>query len=575
MVGSGGDVRGARRLAATAAPWTLPLCALITVVLGLWGWLDYGYRFDNALYRGIALFAVNNEIYRDPPGLTDPRFMIGRWTGLMAVFGAALFALGALLRQHAVVALAQLVRRRVAIVGASEVTQKAFESAGAAGVHSVWIGAPSLDAHRLNAIALPWPSEDHDRAVQNYVADARQILVAEDDPARSLVLAKAARAAAPRALITVVLNDASLAEDAAAMINEPLTRVISAATVSARALHVSHPPFLLAREASHARIHAVIVGFGQSGQAIARDLMVNCRTTYLRLPRITVIDPAARALEGALRVRAPELDLCAEIVFIEGHIGTQGVAPGPDVLLGAMASGGPVTAAYVCRSIDADSLGSAAALQSLLRLSDLGEPPIFTRLRDAHTLTQSGNGGRGLDALIPFGDIGALVAATEFLNRAPDAAARAFSDAYRSTLPEAQRNDPSNRSARPWDELDETFRQATRDAVAHIPAKLASAGVDPAIWRGAAGPPRLSPEVRLFNDEASREALAALEHERWNAQRRLDGWRWADLPRKDERRRLHPSLVPYDRLADDVKAYDRALVEETQAVCWASRGVDA
>ena len=408
--------------------------------------------------------------------------------------------------------------------------------------------------------------------MQNYVADARQILVAEDDPARSLVLAKAARAAAPRAQITVVLNDASLAEDAAAMINEPLTRVISAATVSARALHVSHPPFLLAREASHTRIHAVIVGFGQSGQAIARDLMVNCRTTYLGLPRITVIDPAARALEGALRVRAPELDLCAEIVFIEGHIGTQGVSPGPDVLLGAMASGGPVTAAYVCRSADADSLGSAAALQSLLRLSDLGEPPIFTRLRDVHTLTRSGNGGRGLDALIPFGDIAALVAATEFLNRAPDAAARAFSEAYRATLPEARRNDPANRSARPWDELDETFRQATRDAVAHIPAKLASAGVDPAIWRGAAGPPRLSPEVRLFNDEASREALAALEHERWNAQRRLDGWRWADLPGKDERRRLHPSLVPYDRLADDVKAYDRALVEETQAVCWAARG---
>ena len=81
-------------------------------MLGLWGWLDYGYRFDNALYRAIALFAVNNEIYRDPPGLTDPRFLIGRWTGLMAVFGAALFALGALLRQHAVVALAQLVRRR-------------------------------------------------------------------------------------------------------------------------------------------------------------------------------------------------------------------------------------------------------------------------------------------------------------------------------------------------------------------------------------------------------------------------------------------------------------------------------
>jgi hypothetical protein len=105
-------VTRAGRLISAAAPWTLPICALITVILGLWGWLDHGYRFDNALYRAVALFAVNNEIYRDPPGLTDPRFMIGRWTGLLSVFGAALFALAALLRQQAVVALAQLVRHR-------------------------------------------------------------------------------------------------------------------------------------------------------------------------------------------------------------------------------------------------------------------------------------------------------------------------------------------------------------------------------------------------------------------------------------------------------------------------------
>ncbi|MBU1378878.1 MAG: hypothetical protein KKE02_05245 [Alphaproteobacteria bacterium] len=566
-------MRRARRLASAAAPWTLPAFAVTTVLLGLWGWLDYGYRFDNALYRAVALFSINNEIYRQAPGSADLRFLIGRWTGLLSVFGAALFALAALLREQAVVALARLVRRRVVIIGAGDIALKAFERARVGGLSSVWIGAPSLDAHRLSAFALPWPAEDLERTVQAGVADAEQILVAQDDPASSLVLAKVVRAAAPRARITVVLNDASLAEDAAAMINEPNTRVISAATVAARALHLSHPPFLRAREVGHARIHALIVGFGQAGQAIARDLIVNGRTTYLAIPRITVIDPGARALEGAIRVRAPELDHCAEMVFIEGRVGTRGVEPGVDLLVRTIAAGGPVTAVYVCRSADADNLGAAGILQSLLRISDLGEPAIFTRLRDAHTLTQSRSGGRGLDALIPFGDIGAIVAASEFLSEAPDAAARAFSEAYRSMLPEARRNDPANRSGRPWDELDETFRQATRDAVAHIPAKLASAGIDPALWRGRAGPPRIPRELQLFRTAAEREALAALEHERWNVQRRLDGWRWADVPAKDELRRLHPALVPYDQLSDEVKGYDRALVDETQAICWAARDI--
>ncbi|MEW5683434.1 MAG: RyR domain-containing protein [Pseudomonadota bacterium] len=556
-----------RRLASAVTPWVLPCCAIATITLGFWGWLDHGHRIDDALYRAIALFAVNNEAYRFPPGSTDLRFLVGRWTGLLSVFGAALFALAALLQRHAVVALAQVMRRRVAVVGSGPIALKAFERARASGRGAVWIGAPALESHRLNAFALPWPAEDAETSIETYVADAEQVLVAHEDPAGSLLLAKQVRSVAPRALITVMLDDASLAEASAAMINEPRTRVITPATVSARALHVAHPPFLLADEAGHGRIHALIVGFGQSGQAIARDLIVNCRTTRLAPPRITVVDPAARALEGALRVRAPELDRCAEMIFIEGRISTQAVEPEPDALISAITAGGAVTAAYVCRSADADSLSTAAALQSLLRLSGLGDPPIFTRLRDAHTLTRSSNGRHGLNALISFGDLSAIVAASEFLRREPDDAARAFSEAYRSTLSEDQRNDPNNRSGRPWDELDETFRQATRDAVAHIPAKLASARIDPALWRGVARPPRLPPGTKLFDTKAEWEALAALEHERWNAQRRLDGWRWADLTTRDEARRLHPALAPYEDLPETTKAYDRALVEEVQAIC--------
>jgi hypothetical protein len=144
-----------------------------------------------------------------------------------------------------------------------------------------------------------------------------------------------------------------------------------------------------------------------------------------------------------------------------------------------------------------------------------------------------------------------------------------FSDAYRATLPKAAREDLANHSARPWDELDETFRQATRDAVAHIPAKMASAGVDPALWLGISGPPPLPTDVALFDGAGALEAMAELEHERWSAQRRMDGWRFAAVAGKDEARRLHPSLRPYANLDDATKEYDRVMVRETQAICWA------
>ena len=100
--------------------------------------------------------------------------------------------------------------------------------------------------------------------------------------------------------------------------------------------------------------------------------------------------------------------------------------------------------------------------------------------------------------------------------------------------------------------------------MAHIAAKLASADIDPARWRGVAGLPKLAPGERLFADATQLEALAWLEHERWNTQRRMDGWRWTDRPSRDQARRLHPSLVAYEALTDEVKEYDRVMVRQTQ-----------
>jgi hypothetical protein len=208
-------------------------------------------------------------------------------------------------------------------------------------------------------------------------------------------------------------------------------------------------------------------------------------------------------------------------------------------------------------------------LQIMFRSTAHPDPRIFVRLRDLKSLT-GGGGDRGLNALTAFGDSASIIRASEFLSDEPDHAARAFSAAYRKLLPAEVREDPKVRSARPWDELDETFRQATRDAVAHIPAKMQSAGVDPGLWRGLQGAPGLPRSVRLVASKEDHERLARLEHERWNAQRRMEGWQFTRGP-KDNLRALHPNLRPYDDLAEADKDYDRALVLETESICWSAQ----
>ena len=550
--------------------WTIPVFAAATIVLGTWGWLSYGRRLDEALYRSIALFSIANQVYRDGPGNADWRFLVGRWTGLFAEFGAALLAVGALLHQRGVFVLAQLLRRHVVVIGGGDLALNAFEAGQRAHRRVLWVGAPHLSAGSFGALAIPRPPDAHIEAFAAYTAAADHVLVVQDDDADAIVLARRARAAAPRARITVLLRDASLAEAAASMINEARTRVMSPAVLAARALHLQHPPFVIAKDLGHRRIHALIVGFGQSGQAIAHDIIVNCRTADLELPNITVIDPAAGALEGVMRARAPELDACARFTFIQGAIGTDGVEPAVSALLRQIDDGGPITAAYVCRRQDTEGLGAAAVLQSVFRATAHPNPRIFLRLRDVQSLADGSGDKRGLNALTPFGDSFSIVRASEFLSDEPDQAARAFSAAYRSLLPPEVRDNPKVRSARPWDELDETFRQATRDAVAHIPAKMQSARLDPALWLGLDGTPELPRTVRLVASAEDHERLARLEHERWNAQRRMEGWQ---LTRgvKDEARALHPNLRPYEDLSEADKDYDRALVLETESICWSAR----
>jgi hypothetical protein len=57
------------------------------------------------------------------------------------------------------------------------------------------------------------------------------------------------------------------------------------------------------------------------------------------------------------------------------------------------------------------------------------------------------------------------------------------------------------------------------------------------------------------------ERLARNAHEVWAAERLAAGWRFG--PRRDDIRKEHPSLVPYDDLSEDEKQYDREVSMQT------------
>jgi RyR domain len=57
------------------------------------------------------------------------------------------------------------------------------------------------------------------------------------------------------------------------------------------------------------------------------------------------------------------------------------------------------------------------------------------------------------------------------------------------------------------------------------------------------------------------ERLAENAHDTWARQRINDGWKLG--PQRDDDKKEHPSLVPYDELPEEEKEYDRSTAMET------------
>jgi len=53
------------------------------------------------------------------------------------------------------------------------------------------------------------------------------------------------------------------------------------------------------------------------------------------------------------------------------------------------------------------------------------------------------------------------------------------------------------------------------------------------------------------------ERLAENTHEVWAQQRIKDGWTWG--PKRDDEAKKHPGLVPYVKLSESEKDYDRVV----------------
>jgi hypothetical protein len=297
---------------------------------------------------------------------------------------------------------------------------------------------------------------------------------------------------------------------------------------------------LLARHPLHAgmdpgfgqRPHLLIAGDAPPAQALA--------VQALRLahyggegPALPLASRAPQAARSALLARHPEAEQIGRLRF----------EPIADPVL---AGEPPVSAVFVCLDPPEEGLACARRLARTTAEAGAGGASI-------HLETGGVNPRGGIaewdGRILPFHWLEAGLRAATLLGTGEDGLAQVIHEHYRDSIAAQGRDPAAEPAGRVWADLDEAYRDASREQADHAWAKLAL--VD------CRAVPEERVEVFTFTP-LEVERLAEIEHRRWAADRWLAGWTYAPL--RDNARRHHPQLIPYADLSGPMKDLDRYAV---------------
>jgi len=294
-----------------------------------------------------------------------------------------------------------------------------------------------------------------------------------------------------------------------------------------------------ANERGSAAVRILLVANGDFMDEFLRAAIVFCQFGNGRLPQITVLTPDNKAA-ASFFLRHQSVPLVAEVEFIVmeardiPHADFESLCKGQPFQLAVFALGDDLRTLYAARNAVGFDHGFQGKIVACLE-------------QENKSLDDLLKGASGVQVLAAI-DMAASFCRLELLETpALEAEARALHETYCKELIARGDTVATNPSLVSWDDLPEYLRDSNRCAALHNEIKRAA--------------------VAQCHGESINnllERLARAEHRRWMAERIMNGWRYGES--KDDFRRLHPMIVPYDNLTDEQKEKDHQIVREVLAL---------
>jgi hypothetical protein len=544
--------------------WVVAIVLFVLVLaLGYLGFQDVkardGFSLDS-LYESFQLFWLQSGDVNDMGRVSVPIALeIARFGAPVLLGWAAVQAVGTLIRQRVLLLGVRLVYgNHIVIAGLGTI---GFTLAAAFYEKGFRVVVIELDPANRNlagckerAIPTVMGSASDLSALQRAsAARARTLVTACGDDATSLDVAAAVASISRRRLPTVFahISDsdvwAILRADALAVDNNVPLRLefFNIADLGSRALLREHPPFERPDYSRMDSSGALVVGL----DGLAESLILHMARWWSNVLNsggeklhVTVVDASASDWCAKLTSKHPHLSTFCELAPLDDDVTNLD----PESLPEAQ----KVQTAYLCAQ---DELANLAAGLDLRR-----------RLAHAKIVLVVNDEGGGVGSLLraPWSRIAHLEVFGVFsrglmpdliLHGAVELIARAMHEQYLATNRDLV-DSRGNTSLVHWENLPESLKESNRRFAAGIDEKLEASGCvlvsDPLAGAG---------RIDFAFTAAEVEELARLEHRRWVADLRRDGWKKTSGD-KDPQRRLHPLLVTWEELSEKDREKDRHAV---------------
>jgi hypothetical protein len=538
----------------------LALCAAITLTTGMIGWaLVYGpipqRDWWDAFYHTLIAFTGDGSyIAAAGEQQLNVWLRVARFTGILTTLSAIATVLIAMLGHRILRWRASRMKNHIAVLGASPFALDIIDDGRNVAVFDTPDTLKRLQVRARAGRVLIVPDQMTDAtATRRSIGQPSEIIFGDPDTVTNVERAQEwlKQTDLPGDRMKLRIEDNTVARDLQ-LLSDDLANAtqISRSETIARALVTSMAPTDLAILRGQERVHIGLIGMGSVNLAVAEELALRCHHPALKPLRLTVVDRDIAGAQVRIRSERPDLmnpDFGSDgfaIDFIQMNALECCSAESVGQITGIEARM-PLTAIVVAAGENTRNVAIAMRLRQLQVEKLCLKAPIFMRSESQGSVAAArcddltsgivAFGGRHLDAE----DLK--------LERIYAHLARGIHDRWRES-PDVEKTDEND-----WDKMPTAQRRSSYRAALSAIELLYAAGFQPPVGEHLSGL-RLEPKFgnAALGDDALICDLTRTEHDRWNAERRLEGYSTAPNGVRDNEKKWHPLILGYE----DLLAFD-------------------